>query len=168
MQLQNPLWAFAIKVYSYSEVEACCLALQNEYGMSVNRLLYAAWLATQQKLLDSSILMQSSAQQWQLGMTHPLRALRYRLREMRAGEPALDTFYTAMRKAELEAERVELAYLYVLAQSSPEVSTSVEFLINENIERLLAEETTSADMLSLPARQRDLLASFCQYIIDRG
>lgn len=164
MQLQNPLWAFALKIYSYSEVEACCLALQNEYGMSINRLLYAAWLATQHKLLDTAALQQSPAQQWQSDMTHPLRALRYQLRRVRADEPALDSFYAAMRKAELEAERIELAYLYTLAQSWPEEAVSVEVLINENIRRLVSEDSTSADRELVPVAQRDLLSCFCRHI----
>ena len=165
MQLQNPLWAFALKVYSYSEVEACCLALQNDYGMSINRLLYAAWLATQQKLLDTATLKRSVAQQWQSGMTHPLRALRYRVRSLRVDEPALDAFYTAMRKAELEAEKVELAYLYVLAQRWPVEERSVECLMAENIKRLVSEDTASADTEYVSAGQRDLLSSFSQYIM---
>ncbi len=165
MQLQNPLWAFALKVYSHSEVEACCLALQNDYGMSINRLLYAAWLATQQKLLDTATLKRSVAQQWQSGMTHPLRALRYRVRSLRVDEPALDAFYTAMRKAELEAEKVELAYLYVLAQRWPVEERSVECLMAENIKRLVSEDTASADTEYVSAGQRDLLSSFSQYIM---
>lgn len=165
MQLQNPLWAFALKVYSHSEVETCCLALQNEYGMSINRLLYAAWLATQQKLLDVAALERSHAQQWQSGITHPLRAMRYRVRGLRTDEPALDAFYTAMRKAELEAERVELAYLYALAQSWPVETASVESLINENIKRLASENSTSADTMFISEGLRDLLSSFCQYIM---
>ncbi|WP_372737490.1 TIGR02444 family protein [Neptunomonas sp.] len=165
MQLQNPLWAFALKFYSYSEVEECCLALQNEYGMSINRLLYAAWLATQHKLLDTAALQQSSAQHWQHEMTHPLRALRYRVRNIRADEPVLDAFYVTMRKAELEAERIELAYLYALAQSWPEEVGSIELLMKENVKRLLAEDSTSADTELVPAGQRNLLASFCRYIL---
>lgn len=163
MQLQNPLWAFALKVYSYSEVEQCCLRLQNQFGMSINRLLFAAWLATQHKLLDSAALQQSSAQQWQQNMTHPLRALRYQARLLRSDDSTLDTFYEAMRKAELEAERVELAHLCELAESWPAETGTIVELMEENVKRLIAEDLSTVD-----AEHSDLLMLFCHQMLMSG
>lgn len=163
MQLQNPLWAFALKVYSHSEIEQCCLALQNDFGMNINRLLFAAWLATQHKSIDVALLRHSQADYWQKSMTHPLRALRYQLRELRRDESELSMLYDAMRNAELEAEKVELAYLYQLAENWPQVVMTSEVLIVENIETL-----ASAKSVCIKTTQRELLASFGQQILLVG
>ncbi|MGY8869533.1 MAG: TIGR02444 family protein [Pseudomonadales bacterium] len=163
MQLQNPLWAFALKVYSHSEVEQCCLALQNDFGMSVNRLLFAGWLAFQHKSIDLPALEQSPASIWQRDMTHPLRSLRYQLRPMQKKEPELATLYQAMRKAELEAEKVELAHLHILASGWPEVALSPEVLILDNIERL-AEFSGPA----ISAVQQKLLTSLSRHMMLLG
>jgi uncharacterized protein (TIGR02444 family) len=163
MQLQNPLWAFALKVYSHSEVEQCCLVLQNDFGMSVNRLLFAGWLALQHKTLDLTALEQSQASAWQKDMTHPLRALRYQLRPMQKKEPELAILYCAMRKAELEAEKVELAHLYALANHWPVSIRPAEAIMQENIACLAASSGQSIDVA-----QQDLLTSLGRHMMLLG
>ncbi|SIS87032.1 TIGR02444 family protein [Neptunomonas antarctica] len=154
MQLQNPLWAFALKVYSHSEVEQCCLTLQNDYGMSINRLLFAGWLATQHKPINILALKHSAAGQWQNDITHPLRALRYQVRGDHSSEPAFASFYKAMRQAELEAEKIELAYLYILAGECSGAGESTETLMVENLTQLISDKQFPVDV-----ELYDLLAS---------
>ncbi|WP_051222057.1 TIGR02444 family protein [Neptunomonas japonica] len=163
MQLQNPLWAFALKVYSHSEVEQCCLALQNDFGMSVNRLLFAGWLAFQQKSIDLPALEQSQASVWQKEMTHPLRVLRYQLRPLHKKEPELGALYQAMRKAELEAEKIELAHLHALANNWHKVVIPLEVLMPGNIERLAAFPGSP-----ISAAQQKLLTSLSQQMMLLG
>ena len=163
MQLQNPLWAFALKVYSHSEVEQCCLVLQNDFGMSVNRLLFAGWLALQHKSLNLPALEQSQANAWQKDMTHPLRALRYQLRPLHKETPELTKLYQMMRKAELEAEKIELAHLYALANHWPVISISVDVIMRENIACLAASSGRSTDVV-----QQDLLTSLSRHMMLLG
>jgi uncharacterized protein (TIGR02444 family) len=163
MQLQNPLWAFALKVYSHSEVEQCCLTLQNDYGMSINRLLFAGWLATQHKSINSFALEHSAAGQWQNDITHPLRALRYQVRGYHSHEPALASIYKAMRQAELEAEKIELAYLYAIANDWSEVALPVEHLMTENLLQLV-----SAKYIPASATLSNLLSCLEYQLLIRG
>ncbi|BBB31445.1 TIGR02444 family protein [Neptunomonas japonica] len=163
MQLQNPLWAFALKVYSHSEVEQCCLTLQNDFEMSVNRLLFAGWLALQHKSIDLAALEQSQASVWQKSMTHPLRALRYQLRPMQKKEPELAALYQAMRKAELEAEKIELAHLHALAIHWPEVVMPPKVLMQDNIERLAVFSGAS-----ISVTQQKLLTSLSRQMMLLG
>jgi len=136
MQLHTPLWNFVLAVYAQPEVEDLCLRLQNDHGLSINRLLFAGWLASEQKQLNLEALAQSNAVRWQTEVTAPLRALRYKVRE--DIKPVADSVYNAMRRAELEAERVELAYFYETSLEWPlESSKSVEELLEDNLASLL-------------------------------
>ncbi len=47
MNEDNEFWDYAIKVYSDPEIAEVCQALQNRFQLSVNRLLFALWLAEQ-------------------------------------------------------------------------------------------------------------------------
>lgn len=133
MEIQNPLWVFALKVYSNPHVEKQLLALQTQYGLSINRILFAGWLATQKKVYRSDVLELSPAAQWQASVTHPLRTLRYQVRSACAENEALQAFYKAMRQAELHAEQVEIAYLYQLSLSWGEETQVAEDLMLKNL-----------------------------------
>ncbi|GGO87889.1 hypothetical protein GCM10011348_42110 [Marinobacterium nitratireducens] len=113
MNLDNPLWHYALELYAHPGVEQACLGLQQS-GLGTNRLLFCCWLASEGRLLRPSELDASEAGRWQRELTTPLRALRYRVRESKAGEPQLDAVYRALRQAELAAEQVELARLFEL------------------------------------------------------
>ena len=102
--LETPLWHYALGLYSRPGVEAAALALQ-QAGLSINRLLFACWLASEGRELKSDYL-QGEALQWQRELTHPLRALRYRVRGQKAAAPELEACYRKLREAELAAEQV--------------------------------------------------------------
>jgi uncharacterized protein (TIGR02444 family) len=138
MEIQNPLWVFALKVYAKPLVEKQLLELQATFGLSINRILFAGWLATQNKAYQPEALEMSSAAQWQVKVTHPLRALRYQVRSECAENAALQAFYKAMRQAELLAEQVEIAYLYQLSLSWGEVDEAkmAEDLMLKNLCRV--------------------------------
>jgi len=133
MQLQNPLWDYALKLYASDVVQTLCLRLQDEQGLSVNRLLYAGWLTQQHCLLDASLLDNSSARYWQQQVTSPLRAIRYEVREAKQSEPHLASLYKALREAELEAERVELAHLYSLKRRHDHTGLLSSHLMERNL-----------------------------------
>ncbi|WP_075179446.1 TIGR02444 family protein [Neptunomonas phycophila] len=138
MQLHTPLWNFVLAVYAQPEVEALCLSLQNDHGLSINRLLFAGWLASEKKELDLDVLAQTHAIRWQSEITAPLRTLRYRVRDDL--KLAAAGVYGAMRRAELEAERVELAFLYDASLAWPQqTAKTVKELVTANLMSLLKD-----------------------------
>jgi uncharacterized protein (TIGR02444 family) len=114
MSLENPLWHYALTLYSRPGVEQCCLQLQDQ-GAVVNRLLFACWLASRGIRLDRSRLRQADAR-WHGEVTQPLRALRFRLRNQLTALPEAAACYRALGQAELAAEQVELMLLWQHSQ----------------------------------------------------
>ncbi len=124
VKLNNDLWDFALHLYGQPGVEPACLALQQGWSLSVNRLLFCCWLATTGRALQPEQLCTSQAAQWQHSTTEPLRALRYQVRQQRLETPELETCYQALRRAELAAEQVELGWLYALSLGWPVTVTA--------------------------------------------
>ena len=146
MQLKNDLWAFALNFYQQPGVESACLLLQEQFGLSINRIIYAAWCGCEgQSLRVNEALLQ--ADKWQKGITHPLRAVRYAVREQKKSDPALDTCYQALRKAELACEQVELALLYEQHQQhlSKDEREGTTLLGYQNIEIYLNSHNVELD-----------------------
>ena len=81
---ENLFWAYSLSVYRRREVAQCCLMLQDDVGIDVNLLLYAAWLAGRGRRLDSHHLelVVSAVADWQDRVVKPLRGLRRQLREV--------------------------------------------------------------------------------------
>ncbi|MCV6589608.1 MAG: DUF2390 domain-containing protein [Marinobacterium sp.] len=146
LQLDNPFWQFALQFWQQHDVERCCLELQAQ-GLSINRLLFCLWLAEQGLQLpgldsntgqpegidpydktdqQNNTVQTHSADCWQQQISHPLRALRFNIRAMKAYEPALEAAYKALRKAELACEQVEIAYLWQSSQSSVPADPGLE------------------------------------------
>ncbi|MFK7977853.1 MAG: TIGR02444 family protein [Halioglobus sp.] len=113
--MDNLFWEYSCAGYAKEGVAALCLALQDEFGMDVNVLLYGAWLgnmgveASQAHLsaIDEHVL------QWRQDIVLPLRALR---RDMK-GLPAGEASYEELKALELSAEQQqqELMYSYYSA-----------------------------------------------------
>ena len=122
LPLDNPFWHYALRLYSYPGVEACCLALQGK-GQSINRLLFCLWSGFEGRELPPR---SPEADQWQLQISHPLRALRYQVREQKQHQSALDSCYAALRKAELACEQVEIAHLYVQSLDAATAEAGLE------------------------------------------
>ncbi|WP_190294982.1 TIGR02444 family protein [Marinobacter sp. R17] len=107
LTLDNPLWRTALQLWSNKEVAQASLALQAQ-GCSVSRLLTATWLAIEGQTWDGE--EPDSIRQWREHCTERLRTLRQSLNK---------TFPTkALREsiqgAELQAEQIELAWIYTL------------------------------------------------------
>lgn len=99
------------------------------------------------KELDLDVLAQTHAIRWQSEITAPLRALRYRVRDDL--KLAAAGVYGAMRRAELEAERVELAFLYDASLAWPQqTAKTVKELVTANLMSLLKDTGKRKLMLS--------------------
>src|SRR3954464_15663396 len=76
LQCDNPFWAFSLEVYAAQGVAAECLALQREFGIDVNMLLFCAWLGAARKRLLSAEQFESfedAVHRWHEDVVKPLR-----------------------------------------------------------------------------------------------
>ena len=110
MSEDNAFWNYAVEIYSRPGVKELCLELQDSYQCSVNRLLFALWLAQQGRALADN-LETPEIKRWRSERLEPLRRLRYLLKVDVVEDPALDKCYQMLKEAELEAEKVEIGML---------------------------------------------------------
>ncbi len=106
---ESALWTFATSVYADAAVSQAALRAQDEAGLDVNLLLFAAWLATRGVALDSAQLERAEARcgLWRQEVVQPLRRLRRGWKQ----NPPHESAYAAIKDLELEAERRQLAFL---------------------------------------------------------
>lgn len=130
---RNPFWDFSLSHYDNPEVVKCCLGLQDNYGLSVNMLLYSLWLAIRHKCLDMASLDQQQAlRQCREEVLAPLRSARYAMKRigMSVGRPRL---YSDLKQLELEVENVEQKLLFRLTQSMPDSGLPQRRLALQNL-----------------------------------
>lgn len=108
--MQNPLWDYASDIYALEGVASACVALQDQHGLDVNLLLYAAWLAHTGRRLKMQHLsaLDASVSEWRDQVVRPLRAVRRQLH----GRAGVSELYGAVKALELRAEREQLDAMY--------------------------------------------------------
>lgn len=105
LELDNPLWHFALNLWTKPAVAEACLDLQTQ-GWSVSRILTALWSTRQD--LEWSGTEDEAIRQWRHRCTETLRQLRQQL----AKDTPADDLRDKIKQAELQAERIELAWIY--------------------------------------------------------
>lgn len=109
------LWGVAVALYARPEVEAACLALQDEAGVDITLLLFAAWAGVRRGVALTPERLQAldeSLAPWREEVTMPLRRLRRAMKTMAPPHkslehPALD-LRGRIKACELESERLAL------------------------------------------------------------
>lgn len=116
LPLEGRHWTFAVKLYSRPGVADCCLALQERLGVDVPLLLFAVFALHDRGIsIDRNgvAALDARVTEWRAEMVVPLRGLRRRLKT--GPKPAANAETAALRedikRAELKAERIELAML---------------------------------------------------------
>jgi uncharacterized protein (TIGR02444 family) len=121
--MDNPLWEFSLKVYALDQVAPCCLELQDKFGLDVNLLLYAAWLAESDRLLTDSHLAALDAEvaEWRNMVITPLRALRLQLRNYLPEESVASELNVVdeLKALEVRAERQQQNRMYAYSCNTP-------------------------------------------------
>lgn len=116
LPLDGPLWTFALAVYTSDGVSDAFIALQDHFEADVNLLLFGAWLGAERGI----ILTNSDAERarnliaaWNDEVVRPLRALRRKLKTWPGPAPggAVELLRRQIKAAELQSERIELAWL---------------------------------------------------------
>jgi uncharacterized protein (TIGR02444 family) len=116
----SPFWRFSLAVYRSPEVQRACLALQDGAGVDVNMLLFSLWMGACGRELTAGEMRRAgdAVEAWRVGVVVPLRAARRALKEP---PQALDAqgamaLRNAVKRAELEAERLQQQALFLLAE----------------------------------------------------
>lgn len=88
----SPFWDWSLAVYERPGVAEALIALQDEYGLDVNLLLFCAWAAAEGRVLATADIARGEAAvaAWRAQAVEPLRAVRRALKaEIEGIEPAL-------------------------------------------------------------------------------
>jgi uncharacterized protein (TIGR02444 family) len=108
---ENPFWNFSLEIYARTGVAEACLALQNEFGVDVNMVLYCVWLADQGRALDDAAAGDCIAitHPWQTRMVSIIRELGRACRNdsLLAPEAFRESIRRELARVELHAERIE-------------------------------------------------------------
>jgi uncharacterized protein (TIGR02444 family) len=124
--MSNPLWDFSLAKYEIEAVASLCLALQDDYDMDVNLLLYATWLASRGSKLTAEHLQQldSLLSPWREEVIKPLRTLRQEMKGIEQAQASRED----VKVLELSAEQQEQEMIFkffsaaaVLPQSTSSV-----------------------------------------------
>lgn len=136
----SPFWDYSLRLYSAPGVADSCIALQDEYGLDVNMLLFCAWCATEGAgRLDGADIGQALARtrDWQARVVQPLRAVRrYCSRDdSEPGDTLRETMKLAVQTVELDAEHVEQLILTRLvdgrrSETSPPAEAAANLVHN--------------------------------------
>lgn len=134
---KNPFWDFSLCHYAKAPVQALCLQLQEEAQANVNLVLFALWLAEEKRAFEYGVVeMYQPFQRWRQQVVLPLRQSRIAAKQQQ-GRTAI---YEALKKCELEVERVEQDLLFDLLLKFPIVPADcgVGELAAQNLKAYLA------------------------------
>lgn len=136
---KNPFWDFSLALYAGKEVQQACLELQDQGKADVNVLLYLLWHARFGRQLSAADVrsVMDAVEFWRAEVVVKLREAR---RNLKTPPPAFDAaaaeaLRNIVKKAELEAERLQQAALFALPLSSkPPGSASVRAAAEGNVQ----------------------------------
>jgi len=117
----TPFWRFSLQFYRLPGVSSACIALQDEYGVDVNLLLFLLWRASEGRLFSAEETknLDAKVRDWRNQTVIPIRDIRRKLKGARTlVEPGRqEAFRTRIKAIELEAERLQQQALFALSQS---------------------------------------------------
>lgn len=125
----NPFWDFSLRLYASPAVQKACLELQDGSGVDVNVLLYMLWHGANRRRLsdaDANAVL-AAVDPWRVGVVVPLRTARRNLKQppIVIDAQAAEALRTIIKKAELEAERLQQAALYAMKLQLPEQPAAI-------------------------------------------
>ena len=119
----TPFWRFSLQFYRLAGVSGACIALQDEYGVDVNLLLFLLWRAGEGRLLSADEIrtLDDKVRDWRNLTVIPIRDTRRKLKNARTlVDPGQqEAFRTKIKAVELDAERLQQQALFALSQSGP-------------------------------------------------
>jgi uncharacterized protein (TIGR02444 family) len=118
-------WDFTLSFYGRDGVSPACIALQDDHAKDVNLALFCCWLGISGRgRITAARLAAADAviTPWRQQVIEPLRAARRALKAI-AG-PGSEGIYAAVKKVELEGERLGQQRLAALAPPRSDVSAA--------------------------------------------
>ena len=119
----TPFWRFSLHFYRQAGVSDACIALQDECGVDVNLLLFLLWLASEGRALSAEEVkgLDDRVRSWRELTVLPIRDTRRKLKGATTlvGPGTQEAFRTKVKALELDAERLQQAALFGLANSGP-------------------------------------------------
>lgn len=121
--MSNEFWVFSLATYGRAGVADNALLAQDELGLDINLVLYAAWLASQDLQLTTEHLadLDSAIASWRGRVIVPLRALRQQLRDY----PAAEEIRGELKSLELRAEQHQQDLMWDFFQAADGLQTAV-------------------------------------------
>jgi len=105
----SEFWNYSTQAWTLPEVEAICLALQNDIDANINILLYCCWVGDKNRRLNDDDLqtLLDTIQPWQT-IIKPLRESRKMIQQQAIAMPTRlkDQTITNMSEMELNAEHM--------------------------------------------------------------
>jgi len=105
----SELWNYSTQIWALPEVEANCLALQNDFDANINMLFYCCWVGSKNLCLsdDDLQILIDTIQPWQT-IIKPLRESRKMMQQQAIAMPAdlKDNTINNMSEMELNAEHM--------------------------------------------------------------
>lgn len=136
----NAFWQFSLRVYAQRGVADECLALQDQLGLDVNVLLFCAWLAIDRGIALTSAdveTIKAEVRAWHDDVVRPLRHVRRHLKPI--AEQRAQELHAQVKALELDAEQLEQARLFALAQKAwPARGVEGRDLATGNVQACLA------------------------------
>lgn len=117
----NPFWSYSLRFYALPGVAELCIALQNRHAADVNVLLFVLWLARTGIRIDEAALerIDRHVHEWRSQVIKPLRNIRvYLKRPETEADPERSALRLAIKKIELESEKIQQTELYRLYATS--------------------------------------------------
>ncbi len=117
--MSNPFWDYSLAAYALDGVATSCLTLQDSYGLDVNLLLYAAWLAgMDQRLIDQHLAgVEAAIVVWRDTVIKPMRTLHRQLQDYPPASGVLDE----IKVLELRAEQLQQDMMYAYFQQADDL-----------------------------------------------
>jgi len=119
-------WDFSVRLYAKPGVEQACLALQNQFGLEVNNVLFCLWHGQRRGVFSQSTMLQmvEFSNQWHTNIVCPLRSTRSWMKGRKnlidATEDNFENLRNAIKKLELQAERLQQDQLQSMVSGVPE------------------------------------------------
>lgn len=116
------LWGFCLALYARSEVEAACLALQDEHNFDVMIVLFCLYAGKSGRRIEPATLDEAIAigRNWGQQIVTPLRVVRRRLKSPPHGVDPHDAYRlrNRLQAIEQDAERIQHEQLCKLLKPS--------------------------------------------------
>jgi uncharacterized protein (TIGR02444 family) len=155
----DEFWDFTLTIYGQPGVSPALIELQDKFGRDVNLVLYCCWVAASGRgALSAADLAAADAAVavWRGGVVEPLRAARRAAKQA----PPVETagFYEAIKKIELDAERISHRCLASVAPSAKAGVSSADRLaaLEANLATYLGAEAGGALTAPIAAAFREM------------